>query len=174
MVQKPNHGMLGNQILMAREKISAGSVEIQLLLLDLCLEGAELEKKPVKSDNLPRGTGCILVVDDEAIMREVAGAILDELGYSTILAENGEEAVNIYRERRNDISMVLLDVIMPQRSGRQVYNDLKEIDPDVRVLFASGYWQDDEDEWPSFDDVHFIQKPYTLQEIAQAIQKRLS
>ncbi len=139
-----------------------------------CLEGAELEKKPVKSDNLPRGTGCVLVVDDEAIMREVAGAILDELGYSTILAENGEEAVNIYRERRNDISMVLLDVIMPQRSGRQVYNDLKEIDPDVRVLFASGYWQDDEDEWPSFDDVHFIQKPYTLQEIAQAIQKRLS
>lgn len=142
-----------------------------------CLLETELEKTPDKPEELPRGTGCILVVDDEPVMREVAAAILEELGYTTILAEGGEEALEIFRERKNVIDMVLLDVIMPKRSGRQVYADLKQIDPDVRVLFASGYWQEDDEKdapGPSVDDAHFIQKPYTLQAIAEAIRKRLA
>jgi len=141
-----------------------------------CFHEAEHEEKPEITEELSRGTGCILVVDDEALMREVASAILDELGYTTILAEGGEQALSIFEERRNEIDMVLLDVIMPKRSGRQVYGDLKQIDPNVKVLFASGYWQDDDetDITTTFDDAHFIQKPYTLQAIAEAIRKRLT
>lgn len=139
-----------------------------------CLEGIDLAKKTRREEILARGEGLILIVDDEAPMREVAGAILRELGYTTLIAEGGDQALNIFRERYKEIDMVLLDVIMPGRSGRQVYADMKKIDPDVRVLFASGYWQDDENQdLSTLDDTHFIQKPYTLTGIAEAIRKRL-
>ncbi len=140
-----------------------------------CFNEAGIEEKPAVREELPRGTGCVLVVDDEAVMREVASAILDELGYTTIVAEGGDEALKIFSERRHEIDMVLLDVIMPKRSGRQVYADLKQVDPGVKVLFASGYWQENSetDITVTFDDAHFIQKPYTLQAIAEAIKKRL-
>lgn len=140
-----------------------------------CLQDAAREKGAGKEQGPPRGEGVVLIVDDEAGMREVAGTILQELGYSVLLAEDGDEALGVFRERKDEIDMVLLDVIMPRRSGRQVYSEMKKIDPGVKVLFASGYWQDGGDEdLSSLDDAHFIQKPYTLQAIAEAVRKRMT
>jgi len=140
-----------------------------------CLQDAAREKGAGKEQGPPRGEGVVLIVDDEAGMREVAGTILQELGYSVLLAEDGDEALGVFRERKDEIDMGLLDVIMPRRSGRQVYSEMKKIDPGVKVLFASGYWQDGGDEdLSSLDDAHFIQKPYTLQAIAEAVRKRMT
>ncbi|OPY76637.1 MAG: Blue-light-activated protein [Syntrophorhabdus sp. PtaU1.Bin050] len=140
-----------------------------------CLEGAGLEAGSGREQGPPRGEGVVLIVDDEASMREVAGSILKELGYKVLLAQDGDEALEVFRERKGEIDMVLLDVIMPKRSGRQVYSEMKKIDPGVKVLFASGYWQDDgEEDLSSLEDAHFIQKPYTLQAIAEAVRKRMA
>ena len=140
-----------------------------------CLESVDTEKIVGKDDDLARGEGTILIVDDEAIMRDVARSVLEECGYKTILAEDGGEALRIFGERKDEIDMVLLDVIMPKMSGRQVYKEMKKIDDGVKVLFASGFWQDGEDEpAPGPDDAHFIQKPYTIQALAEAVRKRLS
>ena len=140
-----------------------------------CLEDAGMERKAGKEGGAVRGEGLILVVDDEALMRDVAVSILAELGYETLIAGGGDEALEIFRERKNEIDMVLLDIIMPKKSGRHVCREMKKIDPGVRVLFASGYWQDGEEEdADGLEDTHFIQKPYTIQTLSEAINKRLA
>lgn len=138
------------------------------------LESANPEKCPESKGIYVHGKGTILVVDDEAIMRDVAGSILTELGYTPLFAEDGDEALRIFSERKDEIDAVLLDIIMPKRSGRQVYREMKKVDPSVRVLFASGYWQDDDEDPDGFEDAHFIQKPYTIQALSEAIGKRLA
>ncbi len=138
------------------------------------LESACREESTEGKESSIHGEGTILVVDDEAIMRDVAGSILTELGYTPLFAEDGDEALRIFSERKDEIDAVLLDIIMPKRSGRQVYREMKKIDPSVRVLFASGYWQDEDEEPGDLEDTHFIQKPYTIQALSKAISKRLA
>jgi len=110
-----------------------------------------------------KGEGLIFVVDDESIIRNTAKGILEEAGYSVILAENGKEAIDIFKKSHDKIKAVLLDMVMPELSGKETYLQMKEIDSDVRVLLASGFKQD-----KRVNDVlnlgvnDFIQKPYNL------------
>jgi two-component system cell cycle sensor histidine kinase/response regulator CckA len=86
-----------------------------------------------------RGTETILIVDDDQTASRVGRDILERWGYRVMTAKSGTEAIDIYTEYNEDIHMVVLDVILPDLSGEQVYRELKKIDPDVRVLLASGY-----------------------------------
>jgi nitrogen-specific signal transduction histidine kinase/CheY-like chemotaxis protein len=136
-------------------------------------EGMDDHSVPEKA--IARGEGLILVVDDEPLMRDVARSILHEFGYTALLAEDGEEALAIFRERHGDIKMVLLDIIMPKISGREVCVEMKKIDPDVKVLFASGFSRNDRlDAGEGLEDTHFIQKPYTIKGLVEAVHKRCS
>jgi two-component system cell cycle sensor histidine kinase/response regulator CckA len=85
------------------------------------------------------GTETILIAEDHEGIREMAQAALEALGYEILLAKDGEEAVTMFSERRNDISLVLLDVIMPRLSGSQAYAAITEMKPAVSVIFATGY-----------------------------------
>jgi CheY-like chemotaxis protein len=85
------------------------------------------------------GSEKVLLVDDEKIILEVGGEMLKELGYDVILANSGSEAVEIYRSQGKEIELVILDMIMPDMDGGETYDQLRELDPEVKVLLASGY-----------------------------------
>ncbi|RPI72486.1 MAG: response regulator, partial [Desulfobacteraceae bacterium] len=126
--------------------------------------------KPV--EEIYRGQGLVLVVDDEEIIRQTAKSILEECGYDVILATNGEEAVDIFKKHREEIKVVLLDMVMPKMSGKQAYIELAKIKKDVKVLLASGFKKDSRVESIMRLGIKgFIQKPYALIKLANHIHE---
>jgi two-component system cell cycle sensor histidine kinase/response regulator CckA len=121
-----------------------------------------------------KGSGKVLLVDDEEMVREVCGELLDALGYQVIIAENGREAVNLYKDSYGDIDMVILDMIMSGMSGEITYEKLKEIDPDVRVLLSSGYSENDNvKKILDMGCNGFIQKPYNIERLSHKMKEIL-
>lgn len=113
--------------------------EIFLPVLEESIKGTVTEEhKP----SLTHGRGAVLVVDDESQMRELAIKTLRQCGYNTIVAENGVEALSLYKHRKNEIDLVILDVIMPKMGGWECFHHLKELDPEVKVLIMTGYTTD--------------------------------
>ena len=84
----------------------------------------------------------ILVVEDEAGVRNLVVRRLDLLGYDSIIAEDGEEGVSVFRERMNEIDLVMLDYKMPKMNGVEAFGELIRIKPDVKVILSSGYTED--------------------------------
>ncbi|MBU2515789.1 response regulator [bacterium] len=133
------------------------------------------QKSTRKQKTLQRGEGLILVVDDEEIVRSLAEEILEECGYTIITAENGLQAVEIFREKQAEIKLVVLDLIMPKMSGNEAYKKIKKIDPKVKVLLVSGFKQDDRIQTVlDMGITGFLQKPYDLYALANAVKKCLS
>ncbi len=125
----------------------------------------EKEEKKVKAQPYG-GNEKILVVDDEEQIRALAKDILENFGYSVVLAESGSEAVKIYKENKENIDMVLLDMIMPKMSGKRTFEKLKEINPDIKTLLSSGFSQAGRVQELLSDGVRdFIQKPYQVSEL---------
>lgn len=125
---------------------------------------------PMRRVEIPHGEGLILVVDDEEAIRQIARAILEECGYQVILAENGEEAVRIFHQRSREIAAVLLDMVMPKKSGKETFLELQGIDPAVKVLLSSGFKNDEQVRAISRLGVRgFIQKPYTFEQLSLAM-----
>jgi two-component system cell cycle sensor histidine kinase/response regulator CckA len=85
------------------------------------------------------GTETILLVDDEEFIRDLGKRILSKVGYTILTASNGEEALDLYRSNKGNISLVMLDLIMPGMGGKPCLEELLKIDPDVKILVASGY-----------------------------------
>ncbi|MBA4369004.1 MAG: hybrid sensor histidine kinase/response regulator, partial [Desulfobacterium sp.] len=85
-----------------------------------------------------------------------------------------KEAVDIFRDRHRDITVVLLDMLMPKMSGKETYLEIKKIDPNLKVLFSSGFKQDERvEEVLQLGVQGFVQKPYTLQVLSKAIQQAI-
>lgn len=95
------------------------------------------EKKPA-GDTL-RGAETVLFVDDEDMIIEIVEEMLEQLGYKVLIVRSGKEAIEIYEKNKERIDMVILDMVMPDMSGGDTYDRLKEINPDIKVLLASGY-----------------------------------
>ncbi len=122
------------------------------------------------AEDVVKGDAVILVVDDEKHVRNLAEKMLNALGYKVIKAENGAEAIKVFKSRNDEIDMVLLDMIMPVMAGKETYLELKKIKPDVRVLLSSGYSRNGKaNEILNEGVLGFVQKPYRLREIADAI-----
>ena len=116
---------------------------------------------------MPGGSETILLIDDEEMILDVARQMLVNLGYRVLTANSGEPALDIFRRDHGRIDLVILDMIMPQMSGGRVFESLKAIDPDVRVLLSSGYSINGQ----AMDILArgcrgFIQKPFTVKELA--------
>ena len=108
----------------------------------------------------------ILVVEDERLMRRLLERVLCTKETSVLLAADGQEAVEIYRDHKREISVVLLDLGLPKLSGWEVFKNLKQQNPDVCVIVASGYL--DPDVKSRMHDAgvqYFIEKPYKLTEL---------
>ncbi len=130
------------------------------------------EEKP-GGDTL-MGSETVLLVDDEDMIIEIAEALLERLGYKVLIATSGKEAIEIYDKKKERIDIVVLDMIMPDMSGSEAYDSLKETDPEVKVLLSSGYSingqaQDILDRGCN----SFIQKPFRMKELSQKLRKIL-
>jgi DNA-binding response OmpR family regulator len=103
-------------------------------------------------------------------MRQLAEMILKKCGYRTITATDGVEGVLLFRERQQEIKAVLLDLVMPRKSGEQAYQEMKAIRPDVNVILTSGFKLDDRVTVALEQGIDaFVQKPYTLAKLAQVM-----
>ena len=96
-----------------------------------------------------RGSGCVLVVDDEESVRVVVGAILEQLGYRVALTADGKEAADYYAEHSDEVDLVLLDLDMPVMNGPECFKKLKETDPDVRAEPTWGRFRRSSERSPS-------------------------
>jgi CheY-like chemotaxis protein len=125
----------------------------------------------------PRGIGTILVIDDEAVVREVCRDLLASLGYTVLTAGDGEEGVRRYRAAPDRIDLVLLDLVLPGMSGPEVFEQLQRIRADVRVVLCSGFSPSGYagiDSLIAAGALGFVQKPFTLQAIGTAIKAALT
>lgn len=128
-------------------------------------------RKPGKP---PRGRETILLVEDEEVVRSAAADILEHLGYTVLQAVNGREAVDVYRRHKREIALVLLDVLMPDMGGREVWQAIRKMNPAAKVLIASGYRKDEVvDQMLAEGAALFIQKPFEMEDLAAAVRKAL-
>jgi PAS domain S-box-containing protein len=120
------------------------------------------------------GNETILVAEDDGAIRKLFSTVLQAYGYKVILAEDGKEAVRKFTENKDNIQLVMLDMIMPKMGGKEVYDEIKTISPDVKTLFSSGYTADriDKDSMlkEGFD---FIMKPASPKDLLKKIREVL-
>ena len=119
---------------------------------------------------LIKGSGTLLIVDDEELVLKVGVNMLEKLGYTVLGAKNGTEAVDIFKANKDKIQMVILDIIMPDMGGGDVYDKIKAINPEVKVLLSSGYSVDGQAiELLERGCDGFMQKPFTMEELSGKI-----
>jgi len=121
----------------------------------------------------PRQTGieAILLVEDEDMVSDVTKRILERSGYTVLTAANGKEALNLYEKETDRISLVIIDLIMPEMGGKQCLEELRKIDSDLKILVTSGYPVDG----PTKEAIKsaaadFLGKPYGMKEILRAVR----
>ncbi|MEN8256396.1 MAG: response regulator [Thermodesulfobacteriota bacterium] len=122
------------------------------------------------SSQTPEGT--ILLVDDDESIRETAQELLEARGFQVITAEDGYYAVEIYREKGEQISLVVLDMIMPRMGGSETFDKLREMDPDIKVLLSTGYSIEGQaNEIVSRGCAGFIQKPFNMADLTKKVME---
>lgn len=131
----------------------------------------------VSSDSataVDHGRRLILVVDDEDMIRVVCVAMLEELGFEALSAATGEEALRIFSEQGDKIDLVLLDQVMPEMDGVTVFNQMRRIRPEIRVLLASGFSEQEvADRFKGLGLNGFIPKPFDLQQLSGVLRRVL-
>jgi PAS domain S-box-containing protein len=137
-------------------------------------EVVQKEKAKVKEEIIT-GMGRILLVDDEEKILDVGKQLLEVLGYEVASASRGEDAIEVFKRDREGFDLVVLDMIMPGMGGGEVFTALRKIDPNVKVLLASGYSIDGQaSEIMAKGCNGFIQKPFTMEKISEKIKEILS
>ena len=138
-----------------------------------CLGTPAAEAAP--SRPTPRGSGTILVVDDEEAVRWVAKASLERSGFAVLTASDGCAALDILRERSGSIDAVVLDLMMPRMGGDAAFREMQRIGADVPVILTSGY--DEQDARAQFGETApagFVQKPYLSRTLVECLQAAIS
>lgn len=131
-------------------------------------------KKDIKDEINLRGNEGVLIAEDDDYSREMFKEVFEMLGYKVFLAKDGLEAINMYKDNRNDIDVILLDLIMPKKNGREVCEEIKKINPQIKFLFMSGYPSDVFYDNGVFDkSIDFIQKPASPLDITKKIREIL-
>ena len=136
------------------------------------------DKKQVKDISVPKnvieGDETVLLVDDEDIIVEVGEGLLKKLGYKVLVARSGDEAIDFYQANKDEIDLVILDMIMPGKGGGNTYDRLKQINPGIRVLLSSGYSINGHaSEILGRGCNGFIQKPFNLIQLSEKIREVL-
>ncbi len=122
-----------------------------------------------------RGTETVLLVDDEEIITRVGKEMLSTLGYNALIAKSGKEAIQTYKENQEQIDIVILDMILPEMGGGEIYDALKEINPDMKVILSSGYSIDGKaTEIMERGCDGFLQKPFKIGELSRKLREVLT
>jgi PAS domain S-box-containing protein len=136
------------------------------------------EKKPLDppetATHIIEGSGTILLVDDEEMVLDVGVKVLKKMGYTALEAKSGREAVDIFKENKEKIDLVILDMIMPEVGGGEAYDRIKAINPRIKVLLSSGYSIDGQaTEIMKRGCDGFIQKPFKANELSGKLKEIL-
>jgi two-component system cell cycle sensor histidine kinase/response regulator CckA len=134
----------------------------------------DVVKEKTKPATILRGKETILLVDDETMVTEVNKELLESMGYRVYAVGSGQEALAVYMEKKNEIDLVILDMIMPGISGGETFNRLHEINSNVKVLLSSGYSINGQaQEILDRGCNGFIQKPFRLEELSIKVRELL-
>ncbi|MEO7361723.1 MAG: response regulator [Gemmatimonadaceae bacterium] len=135
----------------------------------------ELESTVTKTANeVWKGAGVILVVDDEPAVRKTVARMLELMGFTILQAADGEEGIAIFRTRAADITLVMLDLTMPKLDGEQTYAEMRRIREDVRVVLMSGFNQQEAiARFPGKGLASFLQKPFSMDTLRDSVQRVL-
>ena len=121
------------------------------------------------------GKKTVLIVDDEEMMLDIEALMLQRIGFNILKASNSTEACQLYKNEKDHIDLVVLDMIMPGENGIATYKRLKGMNPGIKVLISTGYGTDGEVEAILKDGQHgFIQKPFQFKEFTSKIDAILS
>ena len=125
-------------------------------------------------NSLPGGSETILIVDDQETIWDFLIEALQMLGYSVLLAENGMDAVDIYAATPGAVDLVLMDMIMPKCGGHEAFYQIREIDPQAKILLSSGYVSENEvQDLLRQGACGFLSKPHRIATVAQAVRDAL-
>ena len=126
-------------------------------------------KKP--KDQLAKGKEKVLFVDDEPMLLEVGAEMLEMIGYHVLSASSGQKAIEIFEHAKDEIDIVLFDMIMPEMNGGELFDKLKEIQPDVKTILSSGYSIDGQAQQIMVRGCNgFIQKPFDVKSLSRKIR----
>ncbi len=151
------------------ESNQGASFRILLPAVDTISAGMEAPE-----EGLPVGTECILVVDDEPLLLTATRMILERLGYQTLTATNGREAVECVRRENGNIDLVLLDLAMPVMGGAEAFEQMRALHPDIEVILCSGYDIDPATQRLLDNGARsFLKKPFRMQILARELRRAL-
>jgi two-component system, cell cycle sensor histidine kinase and response regulator CckA len=135
-------------------------------------ESTSLENK--KKADAWKGSGTILLVDDDESIRSLCRLLLERIGFDVLLACDGRNAIEVFNENRNKIRCIILDLTMPHMDGEETFRELRRIDPDIRVIMSSGYNEQEIAQKITGKGLSgFIQKPYSLNNLTDMLKKVL-
>ncbi len=127
---------------------------------------------PTDETPIPGGTETVLLVDDEEDLRDLGTTLLNRFGYKVISAGNGKEALEIYQMEKDRIAIILLDLIMPEMDGRRCLAEVLQVNPNAKVIIASGY-SESEPASMAAGAKGFVQKPYNVRQFLNTIREIL-
>ncbi len=133
-----------------------------------------IPEEPITTDEIKGGKETILLADDEEIVRNLGKSVLEEFGYKVVLATDGVNAIEIYRRGKKRIELVILDLSMPRKSGRETLKDLLKLNPDLPVIISSGFDKGGPvEELLESGAKGFVQKPYRMEQMLQTVRRVL-
>ncbi len=160
-------------ILVESEKSHGASFHIYLPASDK-VEVQEITKSSHDVKQMQRGSETILLVDDEKEIINIGENFLKKLGYTPLVASNGHDAVEMFKIYKDKISLIVLDLVMPEMNGAQAFAEIKKIRGDVKIMISTGYAVDDKIEGMLNQGCQgFIRKPFSLHEFSYALRKVL-
>jgi CheY-like chemotaxis protein len=128
----------------------------------------------LEKEHIKKGSGCILIVDDESIIRNTLEPFLIEIGYTVLLAKDGLEGTDIYREKHTAVDLIILDMIMPRMNGETAFTEMRKIDPAIKIILSSGFSRGTSiKELLDQGNVRFLQKPYTFADLSRILFETL-
>jgi len=160
--------------------IELTSIKNQSTIFKVYLPRTLVSEKPstpvreTRPETVDGGNETVLLVDDEASIRRLGQTILSHYGYTVLLAGDGEEAVEIFNQNQEAIGLVILDLTMPKRSGWDTFNDIRRINPRMRIIVSSGHRFDKRlKEISHQEKVRFVPKPYRPVDLARFVREAL-
>jgi DNA-binding NtrC family response regulator len=132
-----------------------------------------VKEKKMLSETDGKEKTVIMVIDDEDIIRNMVRDYLTSKGYEVLLASDGSEALENFQQTGGEVDLVLLDMILPEIGGMEVFKKFRQINPKIKAILTSGYSSDiPEDEYDE-TSFSFLQKPFRITELVEKIKKLL-
>ena len=144
------------------------------IYLPLSKEARAAKRPTIKTESESRGSGTILLVEDNEQVRDLANIILEEQGYTILMAENGHEALKVLAAHDAPVQLLLTDVIMPSMGGKELFTRIVKTHPEVKVIYMSGYTDNMIAHHGVLDKgTAFLQKPFTIQALTAKVKEVL-